>query len=86
MFRVRPWWLAWVGRGRWVTIYPHIYHPKDVRPEAEEAMAFKHELKYCIDDAHRAHVVKQAARQLAWFNYWFAAWTKAQARRAIEQG
>ena len=33
MFRVRPWWLFWLGEGRWITLAPHIYHPKDVRPE-----------------------------------------------------
>lgn len=56
MFRVRPWWLAWVGRGRWVTVYPHIYHPKDVRPELWPDVV-AHE---------RVHLAQQKGRLVRW--------------------
>ena len=56
MFRVRPWWLAWVGRGRWVTVYHHIYHPKDVRPELWPDVV-AHEL---------VHLAQQKGRLVRW--------------------
>ena len=69
-----------LGLGRWLFRY---VTSRSFRL-SEEAMAFKHELRFCVDAAHRDHVVEQAARQLAWFNYWFAARSEVQARRAIE--
>lgn len=29
----RPWWLFFLGSRYWVTISPHIYHPKGVNPD-----------------------------------------------------
>jgi len=32
MLKSHPWWLFWLGKGRWITIYPHVYHPKGIEP------------------------------------------------------
>ena len=34
----RPWWLFWLGRDRWLTVAPTIYHPRSVNPELFPAL------------------------------------------------
>ena len=32
MLKPHPWWLFWLNRKRWISIYPHIYHPVYINP------------------------------------------------------
>lgn len=33
MYKSKPWWLFFIARDRWVTVYPNIYHPKNIIPD-----------------------------------------------------
>ena len=52
----RPWWLCWLGRGRWLTIAPTIYHPKGINPELFPEL-IAHE---------RTHLAQQAKHEVIW--------------------
>lgn len=41
----RPWWLFFLGSRYWVTISPHIYHPKGVNPSLWPSV-IEHETQY----------------------------------------
>ncbi len=39
----KPWWLFWIGAGRWVTVAPHIYHPRDITEPQDHPSIIAHE-------------------------------------------
>ncbi len=43
VLKPRPWWLFWIGAGRWVTVAPHVYHPKDTTDPQRHPSIIAHE-------------------------------------------
>ena len=52
----RPWWLFWLGKDRWLTLSPTIYHPANINPQGLPALVAHEE----------THLRQQSQRKAVW--------------------